>query len=91
MNIERCSNRKSLPEQLKSSLVVKNRLRKRSLGIMTWKVMRRNAWKDIAKRQTTKVEQLHKVSAPCLDDNQFKKGRIANGLSICQRSALKSS
>ena len=38
-----------LPEQLKSCLVVKNRM------------------------QITKVEQLYKVSAPCLDDNQFKK------------------
>ena len=35
--------------------------------------MRRNAWKDFAKRQISKVEQLYKVSAPCLDNNQFKK------------------
>ena len=39
--------------------------------------MRRNAWKDFANRQNnTKVEQPYKVSTPCLDDNQFEKGRI---------------
>ena len=72
MNTERCSNRKSLPEQLKSCLVVKNSKQKRSLGLMTWEDMQRNPWKYIAKRQVTKVEQLHEDSTPCLDDNPFK-------------------
>ena len=30
-------------------------------------------WNGIATWRTKKVEQLYKVSAPCLDDNHFKK------------------
>ena len=42
----------SLPEEMKSCLVVKNRTRTRSLGLMTWKDMRRNALNDIVNWQT---------------------------------------
>ena len=38
----------SLLEQLKSYLDRKNRTRKESLGLMTWTVMRRKVWKDVA-------------------------------------------
>ena len=41
---------------------------------------------DFAKRQLTKVEQLHKVSTPCLDDNQFKKWQTEGALSkVCSQ------
>ena len=34
-------------------------------GPMIWKVMQRNAWRDI-------TEQLYKVATPCTDDHQLK-------------------
>ena len=68
-----------------------NRMRKRSLGQMTMGGQERRG--KIAKRQITKVEQLHKVSTPCLDDNPFKKGRIAHGggilSKVCSQILLK--
>ena len=57
----------------------KNPTRRPSLGLTTWKVMRRNAGKDIATWRIKTVEQLYKVSTPRLDDHHFKKGRIRNG------------
>ena len=48
VNTKRCSNNDSPSEELKSSLVGRNPTRTRSLGLVTWKVMRRNAWNDIA-------------------------------------------
>ena len=52
---------RSAPEQLKSCLAGRNRRRKRSLGRVAWKVMRRISWNDIA------------IWPPCLDDHHFKK------------------
>ena len=88
----KCSNLGSLPEQPKSHLVGKTRTRIRSLGLVTWKVMRRNAWNDIANWRIEKAEQLYKVSTRCLDDRQFKKeepemdGEWSEG---CSQSVLK--
>ena len=51
--IEQCTK---MLEQLKSYQGGKNLTQKQSLGLLTWKVMRRRAWKEIAswrtKRQT---------------------------------------
>ena len=55
--------------------------------------MRRNAWKDIANCPIQRVEQLDKVSTPCLDDHQFKKeefetvGEVSKVL-LSNRSAM---
>ena len=89
-NTERCSNRNSLPEQLKSCLVVRNRMRKRSLGLMTWedkKCVERYCETANNKRSNNCIRSPHHV----LTTINSKTRRIANGGSICQRSALKSS
>ena len=59
-------------------LVGKSRSGTRSLSLVTWKVMRRIARNDSAQLAYKKVEQLYKVSTPCLDDHHFKKGRIGD-------------
>ena len=65
MNTEKCSSHESPPEQLKSYQVGENRTRTRSLGLMTWKVLRRNAWNDVAncriKRFSNCTRSLHHV------------------------------
>ena len=38
-------------------------------GPVTWKVMQRNAWKDIANKT---IQQLYKVATPCIDDHPFE-------------------
>ena len=64
-NTEKCSNHESPMEQLKSYLVGRIRPQKQSLGLLTWTVMRRNVWKDIAnwriKRLSNCVRSLHHV------------------------------
>ena len=57
----------TLPQ--KSVLIPRKVVQKLSLGHVTWKAMRRNAWSGTANWLTTNVEQLYKVSTPCLDDN----------------------
>ena len=39
---------------------------------MTWKVMQRNAWKDVANLRMKQLNNLYKVATPCMDDHQFK-------------------
>ena len=80
----------SLPEELKSCLVLKNRTRTRSLGLMTRKDMRRNALNDIVTWQTKR-------------DSNYTKSQVFAWMTIiprrrnlkrcehCQRCALKSS
>ena len=41
---------------------------------MTWKVMQRSAWKEIANWQTKQLNSYTKVATPCIDDiNSMKK------------------
>ena len=42
------------------------------LGLTTWKVMQRNAWKDIASWRIKTTQQLYEVATTCMDDHQFK-------------------
>ena len=70
-------------------LVGTNRTRKQLVGLMTWKVMRRNAWNDVANKN---VEQLYEVSTPCLDDHHYKKEELetVGELSkVCSQIVLK--
>ena len=39
---------------------------------MTWLVMQRSVWNDNVSWQTRRLEQLYKVSTPCIDHNHFK-------------------
>ena len=75
MNTETCSNHESPPEQLKDCLVGRNRTRTRSLGLMTWKVMRRNAWNDTAnwqmKRFSNCTTSLHHVQVCAWMENSL--------------------
>ena len=45
-------------------------------GLMTWKVMQRNVWSDIASWRTKTTQQLYKVTTPCLDDHHFKEEEL---------------
>ena len=45
-------------------------------GPMTWKVMRRNVWKDIANLRIKQLNNCTKVATPCMDDHQFQKAFI---------------
>ena len=47
-------------------------------GPMTWKVMQRNAWKDIAKWRIKTTQQLYIVATPCMDDHQFKEEEMGS-------------
>ena len=71
----KCLNPESLLVLWKSNQKIKLQVNLRQTlslhGPMTWKVMRRNVWKDIA---NWRIKQLNKyiVAKPCLDDHQFK-------------------
>ena len=45
-------------------------------GLVTWKVMRRSAWKDIANWRIKQLSHFFKVATPCLDDHQYKEETI---------------
>ena len=65
MCTEKCSDHESLLERLKNYLVVRNRMRTRSLGLLTSKVIRSNARNDTAtwrmKRFSNCFRSLHHV------------------------------
>ena len=50
---------------------------------MTWKVTRRNVWKDIANLRIKRLNKYTKVATPCMDDHQTKEeeNESAGGLS----------
>ena len=55
----------------------------------TWKVMQRNAWKDVANKTT---EQLNEVATPCKDDNQLGEeeiGSVGELSTVCPQIVLK--
>ena len=54
--------------------------------------MLKNASRETVNWQTKKVEQLYKVSSPCLEDHQFKQEKLesSGGLSkVCSQMVLK--
>ena len=62
-----------------------------SCFFLTWKVMRKSAWKDLTNWQK-KEEQLYKVSTPCLEDHNFQKEElesIGESSKVCSQSVLK--
>ena len=59
-------------------LGVRNFTQKQSLGLMTWKVMRKSAWKYFVIWPTKKTVQLYQVSTPCLDDRNFKEEELGS-------------
>ena len=57
-------------------------------GPMTWKVMRRDAWKDIANLRIKTTQQLYQVATPCMDDHQFLKeetGSVGELSTVCSQ------
>ena len=61
-------------------------------GPMTWKVHRRNVWKDITNLQIKTTQQSYKVVAPSMDDHQFKEeeNELVGELStVCSQIVLK--
>ena len=61
------------------------------LGLVTWKSMQKNVWKDIANfRKTT--QQLYTVAPPCMDDHQFKEEEnesVGELSTVCSHMVLK--
>ena len=89
-NTQRCLNHMFLQEQRQNYTGGKIPTQKQLHGPMIWKDMPRSARKDTANWQ--KVEQLYKVSSPCLDDHQFKKEELESveELSeVCSQMVLK--
>ena len=74
--IQRCLNHVFLLDQLKSYQGGKTSQKDGFVVFVTWKEMLGNALIDTASLQTKKVEQLHKVSSPCLDVHQVKKEEL---------------
>ena len=85
-DVQRCLNHVFLLVQLKSNQGGKSLAQKQSRGSTIWKDMLHC---DLANK---KVEQLFKVSSPCLDDHQFKKEELESvgELSkVCSQIVLK--
>ena len=54
----------------------KSLTQRRLRGPMTWKGMLENAFEGYCELATKNVEQIYKVSSPCLDDHQFKQEEL---------------
>ena len=75
-------------EKLPLTKATGNLMPKRYLhGPMTWKVMQRNAWKDIANSRI-KHPSNYKVATPCMDDHQFKEEGLGS-VGELSKNALK--
>ena len=61
-------------------------------GPTTWKVMPRNAWKDIANWRTKKqLNSKNKVATPCIDDHQCREeelGSVGELSKVCSQIVL---
>ena len=70
-----------------------NLMPKRYLHCPTiWKVMQRNAWKDIANWRIKQLQQPHKVATPCMDDHQFREeenGSDGQLSTVCSQIVVK--
>ena len=60
-------------------------------GLMTWKVMQRNAWNDIASWRTEQLNSCTKSQHLCRDDHQFKEelGSVGELSKVCSQIVLK--
>ena len=61
-------------------------------GPMTWKVMQRSAWEDIANWRTKQLNSYTKSQTPCFDDLQFKEeemGSVGELSTVCSQVVLK--
>ena len=91
-SIQKCLNHVYLLVQLKSYRVGKNLMQRRLRGLTTWRDMLENALRGTLKSVNNKVEQLYKVSHPCLDDHQFKKEEfeaVGDLSEVCSQIVLK--
>ena len=91
-SIQKCLNHVFLLVQLKSYRVGKNLMQRRLRGLTTWRDMLENALRGTLKLANNKVEQLYKVSHPCLDDHQFKKEEfesVGDLSEVCSQIVLK--
>ena len=93
--VEVCSNRGFLPglwqnyqkQKPRGNLMPKPYLH----GPMTWMVMQRNAWKDIANWRKKTPQQLYEVATPCMDDHQFGEeeiGSVGELSTVCSQIVL---
>ena len=60
-------------------------------GLMTWKVMQRNVWKEIANWRI-KQRTVYKVATRCMEDHQFKEeeiGSVGELSIVCSQIVLK--
>ena len=67
--------RKNYFSELQGNLMQKQYL----LGLVTWKVTRRNVWEDIATMRIKWLNNFYKFATPCMDDHQFKKENESEG------------
>ena len=84
-----CLNPKSLQELLKRLFFLRNLAQIFSHGPMMWKVMKRNAYCELANRTT---QQFFKVATPCVDDHQFKDeemGSVGDLSKVCSQFVFK--
>ena len=88
MNTEKCSNRESPPQQLKSYRDGRNLTHKQWRGPATWKDMLKNAWNDTANWQTRKWSNFRKyrIRVWMITDSSRKN---SNHLENCQKFAVK--
>ena len=84
------SNHEFLLEQLKNCLGGRNHTQKLFCGLSTWKVMRRNAWKDIANLRRKRLNNFSKLQPHALMTINSKR-KNWNLLEDCRKYALKSS
>ena len=76
-----------IPETRQGNLMPKLPLR----CPMTWKVMQRNAWNDVANCRAKTSQQWDKVATPCMDDHQIKEeemGYVGELSTVCSHIVL---
>ena len=88
----KCMNHVFLLEQQKNYRDGENLTQKPKRGPTTWKDMRKKCVDRYCEQANKKMEQLYKVSSPCLDDHQFTLERLepVGELSeVCSQMVLK--
>ena len=84
---EPCSNREFLRVEWRNYHSLKIFIFRH--GLVTWLVMQRSVWNDIASWQT---RRLYKVSTPCIDDHHFKEEEtksVGELSKVCSQIVLK--
>ena len=92
-NTERCSNHESCQSNWKRYLAGKCCTRQQSLGLLIWKDMQRNAWKDVAnwliKRLSNCMRSLHHAWRPSLQKGRIWSGPLQNEQKMALHALLK--